>query len=79
MARITSEEAAKKIGCLYNMVIVAAARARELRRGDAPKFNSENKPVLTALKEIERGLIGKDYLRKAKNAIYGKSKNRNRK
>jgi len=79
MARITSEAAAKKIGCLYNMIIIAAARTRELEQGHLPKVSTKNKEIVTAIREIEEGYIGKEYLRKIKNAVRKKSKNRYRK
>lgn len=67
MARITSEVASIKIGNKYDMILIAAARARELRRGDAPKMITKNKPIVTAIREIENGLIGREYLRKLRN------------
>jgi len=81
MARISSQKAANKIGSLYNMIIIAATRARELGRGDAPKVNCSNKNIITAIREIEQEKIGIEYLRKVGNAnnIQRKSKNRNRK
>lgn len=48
------------------MILIAAIRARELKRGDARKVAKENKPIVTALREIEEGKIGKEYLRKVK-------------
>jgi len=79
MARITSELASIKIGNKYDMVLIAAARARELRRGDAPKMATKNKPIVTAIREIELGLIGKEYLRKLRDGPDRKFKNRNNK
>lgn len=79
MARITSEVASIKIGNKYDMVLIAAARARELRRGDAPKLPTKNKPIVTAIREIELGLIGKEYLRKFRDGTNRKFKNRNNK
>ena len=67
MARITSEVASIKIGNKYDMILIAASRARELRRGDAPKILTKNKPIVTAIREIELGLVGKEYLRKLRN------------
>lgn len=64
MARITSQKAALKYGGLFDLVLGASQRARELKRGSAPKINSDNGPVVTALKEIEEGLYTKqDYLK----------------
>lgn len=76
MARITSEVASLKIGNNYDMVLIAAARARELKRGDDSKIFSKNKPIVTAIREIEEGLIGKEYLRKLRNDTTRRDKNR---
>lgn len=63
MARITSEKAIQMVGNQYDMVLVAAQRARELARGYAGKIPSSNGSVITALKEIEQGLYTKhDYM-----------------
>jgi len=56
----------EKIGNRFDMVLVAAQRARELRRGSAKMVNTPNGHVVTALQEIEAGLVGRDYLRKLK-------------
>lgn len=67
MARITSQKAAKAYGGLFDLVLGASQRARELRRGDAPKIQSNNGPIVTALKEIEEGLYTKqDYMKTVK-------------
>jgi DNA-directed RNA polymerase subunit omega len=67
MARLTSELAAKQIGGKYDLVLVAARRARELNRGWRPLIKCNNGMAVTALREIEAGLIGRDYLRKPQN------------
>ena len=65
MARITSEVAANKIGNRYEMILIAARRARELRRGWRCTVNNEgHNEIVSALKEIETGAIGREYLRK---------------
>jgi len=74
MARITAEIAANKIGNKYDMILIAAARARELKRGHAPKMATKNKPIVSAIREIEHGLIGREYLRKLRNDNYHKGK-----
>jgi DNA-directed RNA polymerase omega subunit len=67
MARITSQKAALKYGGLFDLVLGASQRAREIRRGSAPKVKTDNGPVVTALKEIEEGLYTKDdYLKSIK-------------
>lgn len=65
MARITSQKAAKMLGSQFDLVLVAAQRARELRNGSPSKVKTKNGPCVTAIKEIEEGLYTKeDYLNK---------------
>jgi DNA-directed RNA polymerase subunit omega len=64
MARVTSQKAAEMVGSKYDLVLIASVRARELMRGAAPKVICDNGPAVTALREIEAGLIGREYLRK---------------
>jgi len=64
MARFTSQLAVEKIGNRYDLVLIASLRARELRRNHAAKIVSTNGPLVTALREIEEGHIGRDYLLK---------------
>ena len=64
MARITSQNAAEAIGNRFEMILIAAARIRELKSGHLPKVICNNGPTVTALREIEEGLVGRDYLKK---------------
>jgi DNA-directed RNA polymerase subunit omega len=64
MARLTSELAAAAVGNKYDLVLIASRRARELKRGWRPLVNCNNDIPVTALREIEAGLIGRDYLLK---------------
>lgn len=64
MARITSQKAAEMVGNRFDLVLIAAARARELKKGHHPRILSKNGPSVTALKEIEEGKIGREYLKK---------------
>ena len=67
MARITSQKAAKMIGSQFDLVLVAAQRARELRNGAVPRVQAKNGPCITAIKEIEQGLYTKqEFLEKFK-------------
>jgi DNA-directed RNA polymerase omega subunit len=52
------------IGNKFDMVLIAAARARELKRGHARHVKTDNGPIVTALQEIEAGCIRRDYLKK---------------
>lgn len=66
MARITSQKAVEMIGNRFDMVLIAAARVRELKRGYASLLDGKvkNGPTVTALREIEEGLVGIEYLKK---------------
>lgn len=67
MARITSEKAVQAVGNRYDLVLIASRRTRELTRGWRPKIQSTNGPVVTAIREIEAGLIDRSYLNKPQN------------
>lgn len=59
MARVTVEDAVDKIGNRFDLVLVAARRARQLAiEGKDPLVDVGNdKPTVTALREIEEGLV----------------------
>ena len=63
-AGLTSEHAVEALGNRYDLVLVAAQRARELRRGHAPKIVTKYGAMITAILEIEEGLVGNEYLLK---------------
>lgn len=54
----TGERAAEVIGGRYDAVLIAANRIRELNRGDAPKIERRYGNRVTAIQEIEAGLVG---------------------
>jgi DNA-directed RNA polymerase omega subunit len=64
MARLTSELAAAAVGSKYDLVLIASRRVRELKRGWLPRVQCDNDLPVTALREIEAGLIGREYLLK---------------
>lgn len=59
MARVTVEDAVDKIGNRFDLVLVAARRARQIAtEGKEPLVDvSNDKPTVTALREIEEGLV----------------------
>ena len=61
---LCSNLAAEKIGNIYDMVLIASKRTRELSRGEPRLCASTNSNPVTALIEIENGLIGREYLTK---------------
>jgi DNA-directed RNA polymerase subunit omega len=62
----TVDEAVQEIGNRFDLILVAAIRARELKNGHSPKVNSTDGSIVTALQEIEAGHIKRDYLKKIK-------------
>ena len=63
-ARYTSEEAVNMVGNRYDLILIASTRVRELKKGHRPKVTVKNGPVVTALVEIEKGHIGREYLKR---------------
>ncbi len=58
MARITVEDCLHNIDNIFEMVLVAAKRARRVAHGAEPMVNLENdKPTVIALREIAHGLV----------------------
>lgn len=71
---LTSEIAAGKIG-LFNTVLVASRRVRELKNGHAPLVKPDRHGInITALREIEEGKIGQEYLYKTPEVTNKKSR-----
>ena len=66
MSKITVDEAVVKVGgSRFELILIAAERARELARGSTPRLVTASKPVSAALEEIEAGLYTKEeYLDK---------------
>lgn len=64
MARVTVQDAVDKIGNRFDLILVAARRARQLAvEGKEPMVDVENdKPTVVALREIEKGLITNSVL-----------------
>ncbi len=64
MARVTVQDAVEKIGNRFDLVLVAARRARQMQTGGKdPLVAEENdKTTVIALREIEEGLINNQIL-----------------
>lgn len=63
MARITVEDCVDNIENIFEMVLVAAKRARRVAHGAEPMVELENdKPTVVALREIAAGLVGPSIL-----------------
>ncbi len=61
MARITVEDCTEKIPNRFNLVQMAGIRAKQLKKGARPLLASENKEVVTALREIAAGYVEPTY------------------
>lgn len=62
---LDTEKCIANVGNRYDLVLIAAARAREIKR--ANRGSTDRKHVhsnLTALSEIQQGTIGREYLKK---------------
>ncbi|KLT72383.1 DNA-directed RNA polymerase subunit omega [Neisseria arctica] len=68
MARITVEDCIDKIPNHFDLTLTAARRARQLENGTAPLVEDirNNKPTVTALREIAAGQIGTELLSRNK-------------
>jgi len=62
MARITIEDCTAKVPNRFHLVQMASIRAKQLRKGARNLVEStENKEVVTALREIAAGHVKPDY------------------
>ncbi len=68
-SEIDTESCVENVGGnKYNLVLIAAARAREIKRQNRDSDKREHiYPTLTALEEIQQGKIGYEYIRKVKS------------
>ena len=57
MARVTVEDCLEKVGNRFALVILAAERARQLAKGAKALVKCDNKPAVTALREIAEGKV----------------------
>jgi len=68
-ARYTSEEAALMVGNRFDLVLIASQRVRELKRGHRSLLTTKSGPMVTALEEIEQGLVGREYLKRIRKNL----------
>lgn len=57
MARITVEDCLQQIPNRFELVLAAVRRAKQLLKGARPLVESENKELVTALREIAAGKV----------------------
>lgn len=70
MARITVEDCLANIDNIFEMVLVAAKRARRVAHGADPMVELENdKPTVIALREIAEGLVTPSILEEIEEPV----------
>lgn len=65
-SRNTSELAVDQVGNRFDLILILAKRVRELKAGHLPKVTGAGGTTATALMEIEKGHVGREYLKKVK-------------
>jgi len=58
MARITVEDCLTKVESRFELVILAARRAKMIMKGASPLVESHNRPIVVALREVAAGKVG---------------------
>ena len=57
MARITVEDCLRKVGSRFELVILAGRRAKMIMKGAKPLVDADNRPIVTALREVAAGKV----------------------
>jgi DNA-directed RNA polymerase subunit omega len=57
MARITVEDCLRQVESRFELVILAARRAKMIMRGAKPLVESTNRPIVAALREVAEGKV----------------------
>ena len=62
MARITVEDCLKHVGNRFELVLLGAKRAKQLLKGARPLVESDNKEIVSALREIVEDKVRLQYI-----------------
>jgi DNA-directed RNA polymerase subunit omega len=57
MARITVEDCLRKVESRFELVILAGRRAKMIMKGAKPLVETDNRPIVTALREVATGKV----------------------
>ncbi len=57
MARITVEDCLQNVPNRFGLVLLTAARTKQLLKGSQPRVKAENKEIVLALREIAAGRV----------------------
>ena len=70
MARITVEDSLKNSENMFEMVLLASKRARQIANGSEPMVSRNNdKPTVISLREIADGLITHEIMEAREKAV----------
>ena len=61
MARVTVEDSIEKVQNRFELVVLTTRRSKQLLKGARPLVVSDNKEVVTALREIADGKVRPMY------------------
>jgi len=61
MARITVEDCLEKVPNRFELVLLGARRSKQLLKGARPLVESDNKEVVTALREVAESKVRMRY------------------
>ena len=61
MARITVEDCLEHVPNRFELVLLAARRAKQLLKGARPLVDSDNKEIVTALREVAAERVRLEY------------------
>jgi len=61
MARITVEDCLGKVPNRFELVLLASKRAKQLLKGARPLVQTENKEIVTSLREIAANQVRMTY------------------
>jgi DNA-directed RNA polymerase subunit omega len=71
MARITVEDCLKRVESRFELVILAARRAKMLMKGASPQVESNNRPIVQALREVASGKVRFSEIKEIKDKDRG--------
>ena len=57
MARVTVEDCLEKVTSRFLLVVLASKRAKQLLKGAKPLLVTDNREIVTALREIAAGKV----------------------
>lgn len=66
MARITVDDCIDMIPNRFELTLAVTYRARQLAQGSQAMVESKDKPIVTALREIAAGRVGREILNRGR-------------